>query len=403
MKHSTHALIILTIALGTLPCATQANRQAVAQEASGQQQELLTTAFRIASKIPTQPHIKDRSRQQEEVVNAAIELGRTDLALVLASKIENYRRGVAFSNIAFHMARSNKDASKLRIERYLAIAEQEARNAEEGWRRDRINVNIGRTQALLGQSFLASQQEKDVVDSEKGKIAQVIAMTADETNFDEQMKSLAQIAANESYDIKKNALYAYVELFNRFYEDSARRSQVEDKIRSTWKAIPAMDRILIIETMTDHAVAHADQAKALSLVDDCMSLIKSHRWPPRYAVRLLARIAQQRAEAGDSNQALIEAQYSLKNYELYRDKIIDIDRAATLLPLAEAYQSMNQLELARSIYGRAIDEATINPNARPTAEDLSLICRSMALNAVQPDEALWARIREIEQGLKAPW
>ena len=74
-----------------------------------------------------------------------------------------------------------------------------------------------------------------------------------------------------------------------------------------------------------------------------------------------------------------------------------------MVPIAEAYAAMGDRDTALATYRLAMDQAVINPNSRPRAEDLTMICRSMALGAVEPDAALWARMRQIHQGLGRPW
>ena len=57
------------------------------------QHQLIDLAFESASLIPVKPHIKDRSRKQEEVILACIELGLPNKALGFIPQIENWREG----------------------------------------------------------------------------------------------------------------------------------------------------------------------------------------------------------------------------------------------------------------------------------------------------------------------
>ena len=86
-----------------------------------------------------------------------------------------------------------------------------------------------------------------------------------------------------------------------------------------------------------------------------------------------------------------------------RERIAPIFRASALRPIAETYQSMGDNAAALALYKRVVEEGANNKNARPRAEDLSATCRSMALNAAEPDSELWARLREISAGLCNPW
>jgi len=82
---------------------------------------------------------------------------------------------------------------------------------------------------------------------------------------------------------------------------------------------------------------------------------------------------------------------------------VDIYRAETLCPLAEAYRTLGDAASALAVYKRAVEEATVNPNSRPRAEDLSAICCSLAKHEVEPDLELWARLTKVHDGLGEPW
>jgi hypothetical protein len=59
--------------------------------------------------------------------------------------------------------------------------------------------------------------------------------------------------------------------------------------------------------------------------------------------------------------------------------------------------------LSAAVYARAVEEAVLNPNSRPRADDLVATCCSMAVCGFQPDEKLWARMVEIGAKLGEPW
>jgi hypothetical protein len=71
--------------------------------------------------------------------------------------------------------------------------------------------------------------------------------------------------------------------------------------------------------------------------------------------------------------------------------------------VAEAYAAMGDRAAALAVYREAIAAGVGNPNSRPRAEDLAATCTSMARADIEPDDALWARIRTIRDGLGDPW
>jgi len=363
------------------------------------QTELLSLAFNTATAIPLKPHIKDRSRAQEKVVKACLELDQPVSALRFIEEIYNWRRGTGYAELAFYCAErgySNK------VQEYLNLADQVSDSAE-GWCRDRIRVKITQTYTLLGQNQQAKKYETDIAKSETGKVAQVKALVADENSFDEQMNLLGTLTATEDFDTLRNTLKAYVNLFNRFYEDVNRRSLAEEKIKNLWSKMPVFIRIELLMEMAGFALDHADKIKGLELVNEAKNLFDGAKWPLKNHIKIMSKLNELRYQAGDRKTAKTEMDKLLNFFNTKGDKIVNIYRAGVLRPIAEAYQSMRDKETALLIYKRAVEEGIKNPNSRPRAEDLSATCLSMALNKVEPDAELWDKIRKIKDELGDPW
>ena len=78
------------------------------------------------------------------------------------------------------------------------------------------------------------------------------------------------------------------------------------------------------------------------------------------------------------------------------------DRIAAMRFVAEAHAAMDDDASALAAYIEALEEGAANPNQRPRAMYLAATAVSMALHGVEPDEALWTRLREIREGLDQP-
>ena len=361
---------------------------------------LLDLAFSTASAIPVNPHIKDRSLAQESVVTACLQLDQPIRALGYVRQIDNWRRGAGYADIAFYCVRHG--ATQEQVEPYLDQAAQAAAETED-WRRDRINVKIAKSRAYLGQIQQADQLAADVVPAETGKVAGVKAIVGDEETFDEQMESLNKLISIGNFDILRNTLESCVLLFDRFYTDQRRRSRVEERIKTAWNPLPIAVRIDLLMEMTDSALDHLDQAKALALVNEAREFLDNHEWPPEYRFPMAAKLIALRFRAGDEKHAEADADELLSNFETEGKKIVNIYRAEALRPLAEAYQVMRKTAAALEVYKQVIEAGVENPNSRPRAEDLTATCCSMAVYAVEPDAELFDRIREIYDGLGDPW
>lgn len=363
--------------------------------------ELLDLAFETAAAIPVNPHIKDRSRTQEAVVAACLELDQPVRASSYIERIDNWRRGSCYADLAAHAATRGHTGE---ARQYLLLAEQVASVTEsQDWRTDNIKVKIARAHALLGQTQETGEFEDAPADSETGKSAGARALPGNADSFDQQMGTIDSLIATGNFDNVKNALSSCSELFHRYYDDADRRAQAEEKIRTSWSSLPVFIRIDLLKALAGAALDHSDQNKALEIVNEAQSLADSYEWPLEHRLSSYAELAGLRHRAGDAERARADADALRDLFANEGSKIVNIYRAGALRPLAQAYQVMGDKEAALSVYRQAVEEGVANPNSRPRAEDLSATCCSMALHGVEPDETLWARVREIRGGLNQPW
>lgn len=400
-----------TLFLLTAGCGKQDRTDNVAQNKSGvavsltdkplavYQNELLDHAFETAAAIPVKPHIKDRSLAQEKVVGASLELDQPLRAHSLIERIDNWRRGSGYCDLALYCAMHGYTGE---VQQYLNLAVEISESAED-WRRDQIRVKITNTYIWLEQTIQTGQFETAAVDSDSGKVAITKAMIAGEDHFDEQMNALDALIAPGNFDVVENALKACANLFNRFYDDAGRRFLAEEKMKTSWCKLPVFKRVELLTELAGFALDHTDRAKALELINEAQQFIDSAQWRPEHRIPLVSALIKLRFLAGDLQKARTDADAMLALFNSQRNKIVNIYRAGALRPLAEAYQSMGDTATALAVYKRAVDEGVENPNSRPRAEDLSATCCSMALHGVEPDAELWTRIRQINDTLGDPW
>src|SRR5262245_29088529 len=368
------------------------------------QTELLDVAFTAASKMPTMPHIKNRCRAQEEVVDACLQLDQPRIALGYAEKIDNWRKGVAYGDVATWYAQHDRSVD---VQPWLDLARKISERSDDedaqDWQRDRIRASIARTLILLGEGARANEFANGLADSEAGRVQAARAQVIDEATLDQQLSDVDAIVKAEGFDQVRNALEACAQLYDRFYADADRRGRIEDKIKSSWTKLPPDVRVELLAKLGDSALAHDDRAKAAALAGEARALIEAARWTPDLRIRMLARVAVLLHRAGDVAQARKEVDAALATYDAEREKIVNIDRADTLRPLAEARQAMGDTPGALSVYKGATEEGVENVTSRPRADDLVATCCSMAVHGAEPDKALRARILQIRDGLADPW
>ncbi|MBN2512043.1 MAG: hypothetical protein JXB18_03800 [Sedimentisphaerales bacterium] len=369
------------------------------QHAADYQIRLLDLAFETASAIPMNPHIKDRSRAQQAVVMTCLKLEQPGRAARYCEGIDDWRRGLCYGELAFYHA---KRGAVEEAKDYLAKAQQHGDEAQE-WRKDAIKTKMAEVLVLLGQNDKANQYEIGVVDSQKGKVAGIRAMQCDEQTLDAQMQALEMLSKEGNYDVLRNVEQAYAQLFNRFYSDTQRRDQIEQKIKSTWNTMPYFVRMELLMTLAGFALDHNDTSKALELVNEADQLLSGGQWRPEHRISMIAGLSALRFKASDQTKAQTDCQAALALYNDQRQAIVNIDRAEVLHRLAEAYQATGDTRTALRVYKQAVEEGVENPNSRPRAEDLSAACCSLAWSAVEPDAELWKRLSQIREGLSQPW
>ena len=138
-------------------------------------------------------------------------------------------------------------------------------------------------------------------------------------------------------------------------------------------------------------------------VDEAGTIAEARDWrvsmPYRY--QYMARLAEARHKAGDTDTAKTKLDQALAYYDKHRERMSSVRYANALRPLAEAYHAIGAQAKARQVYGRAIEEGSINPNRRPVVLDLGQTCVSLALHNVKPDQALWQALRDVKAELGA--
>ncbi|MBI5435271.1 MAG: hypothetical protein HZA52_20725 [Planctomycetes bacterium] len=371
--------------------------------------ELLELAFDAASAFPTNPHAKNRSRAQETVIQACLELERFRTASLWSERVDDWRRGTCYAELAYRLAERGSTAA---AEASLALARTVAERAEKAvsdedteqtWRRDRVLAGIARTELLLGRHGKAEELAAGLTDSEAGRVEIARAAGFDEEQFEAHLKSVDETVAVGNFDLMKAALESCVRLFDRFYGDAERRERVEAKIKSSWNKLPIDVRVDLMFALTESALDHQDHVRALALVEESKQIVDGARWLPEDRIPVLARLASLRFRAGDVATARSDASFALAFYDAEHTKIVDVYRAGALRPLAETYQTFGDRDEARKVYALALEAGATNPNSRPRAQDLVATCCSMAVSGFEPDPELRARARALRDALGEPW
>lgn len=362
--------------------------------------ELLDLAFDTATAIPVQPHIKSRSHQQENVVNACLRLDQAGRAARFLKKIDNWRRGSAYGELALYRLRQGRTEG---VGDLLNTATEITRVADQDWRASTILAKVAQAKVLMGQVDEARKLEADLEPASKGAVAQAQASRVDDKTFDEQMKHLDQVVAEAKFDALVGAIGVYAQLYDTYFKDAERRGVIEAKLREAWKGLPLFMHIEALLNMAGYCAVQNEPAMGLKLVNEARGLVDGTKWPIDYYVPMMGRMAGVRARCGDIDGAKRDLEKTMEEFEKNRGEFQTFEQAGAIRPIAEAYQDMGDHDQSLRVYRRVVELGSVNPNARCRAEDLTAACLSMALNAIEPDGELWKRMRQIRAGLDNPW
>jgi hypothetical protein len=342
------------------------------------QSELLDLAFDAASSLPLDPHVKNRSRAQDEVVTASLALDQPRRALDQAGSIANWRRGSACADVAVDP------------------------NDQE-WRRDRVRAKLAAAYILLRQEDRVAGLEADLEPSEAARLVEARAAAGGPEVVDAQIAALEEAVTAGTFELVRHAMDACVQLVDRHYDDGETRARLEQAIRDTWAKVPRTVSVDLQFRLAEAALVHDDRASARRWIADAEQLIDSSKVLLEDQVQIAARLAVLLGRAGDGTRARERADAAFAAYMAGTETIADMFRAGALRPLAEAYHALGDRDAALSVYKLAVEEGALNPNARPRAMDLSATCLSLAQSACEPDAELRERLAEVRAGLGSPW
>jgi hypothetical protein len=384
----------------------------MASPLTASQRDLLQIAFDAASKFPLDPHHKNRSRAQEVVVVAAFELGAPEVAVAYGAKIADWRRGCAYADFAWEMAKRGDAA---RAKEYVQLAEgvlRDERNdaTAQEWRADTIRLKVARALTALGDvegaakaSGAIEQESTHAVDGGWASTAAARVAALPPERAGAEFAAIDQGFATMSLGQQATAMALLARLHERFFADAALRRSCEERVAVTWnKTMPTL-RLDALATMARTNHAQGDGARAAELLAGMREIVVGHRWRSEDRMPQQARLIELAHLLGQTDRAKAEAEAALKAYHEEREQIVSIYRAETLRPLAFAWYALGDRDRGADLLAQSVEEGMENPNSRPRCDDLVDACAQMAIRGIEPTPAMRARLQEIQQGLGEPW
>jgi len=375
------------------------DQSAPSQPAPSATTPLLDQAMGVASSPPGKSHARVKSRLQRDVVMAAIHLNALDDALRYADRIEDGRRAEALALVAQAFA---KVGDRVRAEQCLMRA-IELSTATEGAAQERILTEIAIAFAALGQTESARRFAGRVPQELTGRVEAVIASQVSLEDLDRQCDAFDRAIATGSLDVVRSGVSGYLAVMQRARGDGARSARAEEAVRSALPSFPADLRIEILIRLSQVLLEEGRRDEAVAEVEQARGLMASSDFLPDTSGPIGRDLALAFERCGDgvrARQLLLEM---VAAYERDSSAIVDIERADYLCPLASAFAQLGDHETANRVWLLALEGGSINPNARPRAEDLCMVMLSIARTKSQPTEGLRAKMAQMEGALQPPW
>ena len=371
--------------------------------------ELMALAFRAASAMPTHPHIKNRARAQESVVDLALELGQGNRVLEYTEQIDNWRRASAYAKYAEYVAsKGHQELARRYVAKARASLEHHVANptvyeSVQPWMAERVRVVLARAHHHMGDEDAGREIVQKLGDESNAAVRAIGIEDLTPEQFEGKLAEVRGEIGRGGIDPVRFGLETAVQLHRRFFGDEPKRALLEGIVRDAWGPVPLAVRIQFLSTMARSASEQGDDGHALGLLAEARAQLDEANWLVPDRLPLVALLAEGRHGAGDTEGAAQELKEGLALFHTERQRIPDVFRGEALRPLAEAYQRMGQSEDALAIYRLALEEGLINPNSRPRAQDLVATACSMARTQTPVDGALMDRFRAAVEGLGEPW
>jgi tetratricopeptide (TPR) repeat protein len=358
----------------------------------------LDYAFRFGSAIDADP--KDKAKAQEAVVRDYAALGALDEALTRAERIEGWRQGVIFADLAGQLVRAGRTEEA----RELVGRAEGIRTGIQSWQNPRIAAHIAQSLALLGD-----------VDESRRIAMELIA-------YDGQQyagRSVAVIAAGyaargrfEDAMAEVNRLEGTEDLYDNWWRTVgligvARESGLSDdqrflalqEARETAAGVDGWKRAEALAGIAEEYARLGKRKPARQTLKEAEGFVVSLNDRLSVKAILLANLARAWAAAGERDRA----RSLLERAEPLVSNAMDIERPGVWAGIAEGYAAAGDEADARRVYESALAAAESLVNARPRALAVVAVCRSMSRSAGTFDERAAARLEALYEGLGEPW
>lgn len=362
------------------------------------QSQLLVLAFEAASVLPDVPHLKNKARFQEEVLEAFLELGQLASTQARLERVTNWRRGALLGKLAVAALQAGAEGDVAPwLEEAERISKGKLGELGQDWRRDRILVEVAHARVLTGRREAVRELESEVEPAQRAQLEVIRARLLEEDDLEAHLAFVEGLMAGGQgqFEDVQAGLESIAELLARFWAEAELRERMLRAVRSSWTKMPVGVQLRMHVRIGRAAAAAGDLEGAREWALLAEEFVRQYRWLEQDTMAALAQVAVLQHEAGQTSAGVALADEARGFFRENQESIQDMFRGDGLRPLAEAYAQIGQLDSARSVYAEALTEALVNPNTRPRCHDLARALVSMARHEVEPSPELWEQVGRV--------
>jgi tetratricopeptide (TPR) repeat protein len=360
--------------------------------------DALTYAFKFASAIVSDP--KDMGKAQEAVVWDLTSSQSWLEAEATAARIEGWRRGTAYADLATALAKAGRTED---AKRSLAKAES-VRTTIEGWQNLRIASHIAAAYAALGDNDKAKQlavavATEDVQQYGAMSTATIASGFAAKGEFAGASSELDRLKDGKDLDDAWWRTAGYLDVARQKSLTKEQRVEAVRAARDAAQNIPGWKKAEALESIADEARKLGRTREAAADLGAAQAILVALPDTMPIKAPLMSNCARAWAVLGHTDTA----RSLLADAESLAPKVQDIERPMVYANVASSFAAIKDTASAKRLYGLALDQAGSLVNARPRALAVVEICRSIGKSGVGLDQSTRSRLDTLYAGLKDPW
>ena len=415
MKTVLFSLLLSILFVG---CSNQAVKESCLIDETAL--ELIDNVSQAVILLPDMPHERTRNRELSHLITLLIDANAFEMAERWIKELSNWRAEELSTMLAIaYLEDGRTEKAEQRIKEVELLAETvmglksgeikatgeytKLLDAYDDFRIERIKVGLAKYYLLKNEKKQAELWVEGVLPSERAAFSKASAESVSSSNYEAALAINALLVQGEIFEGRQAGVGGMVRLHEQYYEDEAKRIDLENRIADAIPSMPIIFRVDWALTMAETAYKYSEIESSNQFFEQARLLLANNVLRPRLFFPLQTNVIKTGLTIGKGELA-IELSHALYDqfYEL-ENGIFNIHRADVLVACAESFAYVGLHDLAEEAYVITMEKMVINPNSRPRIEDLTVLMRSIVKSEIEVSKAIIDGVEKIILGLGDPW